>query len=69
MANTKQLTRTPDTVYLDPPKYAALCALSDRTLVPRAALYRLAVDMLLEKHNCLPDAPKGAKAKEGRRPK
>lgn len=50
MGKTK---RTRETIYLDPEKYELLVQLAEETRIPRAALEREAIDLLLEKHGKL----------------
>jgi hypothetical protein len=49
----KKLNRIPEMAYLDSEKLELLKKLSENTDIPRAALLRQAVDLLLEEHGLI----------------
>lgn len=53
-----ELTRKPDTIYLEHEKFELLKKLADDTRIPRSVLLREAVDDLLVKHGMLKAAKK-----------
>jgi len=51
-------TRKSETVYVDPERYEQIVQLANTTRIPRAVLWREALDDLLRKHGVLKEVRK-----------